>query len=68
MINENKPKCLWKFIQHCRYEDSLKKDKIKSHDIVFFQHTKNKGLVASTLAQQQYYLKEISGADDAVSY
>jgi len=57
VINENKPKCLWKFIQHCRYEDSLKKDKIKSHDIVYFQHTKYKGLVASTLAQQQYYLK-----------
>ena len=19
VINENKPKCLWKFIQHCRY-------------------------------------------------
>lgn len=25
VINENKSKCLWKFIQHCRYEDSMKK-------------------------------------------
>ena len=48
--------------------ESLKKDKIKSHDIVFFQHTKNLGLVASTLAQQQYYLKEISGSEEVVSY
>lgn len=59
VINENKPKCLWKFIQHCRYDDSLKKDKIKSHDIVYFQHTKEKGLIASTLAQKKYYLKEL---------
>jgi hypothetical protein len=68
VINENKPKCLWKFIQHCRYEDTLKKDKIKSHDIVYFQHTKNFGLVASKLAQQQYYLKEVDGPDEVVSY
>jgi hypothetical protein len=26
---------------------------------VFFQHTKNKGLVASTLPDQKYYLKEL---------
>ena len=69
VINENKSKCLWKFIQHCRYEDSKKKDKIKSHDIVYFQHTKNQGLIASTLAQQRYYLKELKeDSDQGVSY
>lgn len=69
VINENKSKCLWKFIQHCRFEDSKKKEKIKSHDIVYFQHTKNKGLIASTLAQQKYYLKELKvKGDQNVSY
>ena len=47
----------------------MKKDKIKSHDIVYFQHTKEKGLIASTLAQQKYYLKELrSNTDEGVSY
>ena len=69
VINENKPKCLWKFIQHCRFEDTSKRDKIKSHDIVYFQHTKQKGLIASTLAQQKYYLKEIKvSSEETVSY
>jgi len=36
VINENKSKCLWKFIQHCRYADSNAKETIKSHDIVYF--------------------------------
>ena len=45
------------------------KDKIKSHDIVYFQHTKNQGLIASTLAQQRYYLKELKeDSDQGVSY
>ena len=69
VINENKSKCLWKFIQHCRFEDSKTKKKIKSHDIVYFQHTKNKGLIASTLANQRYYLKEFKDKNDqTVSY
>lgn len=59
IINENKSKCLWKFINHCSYNDYLSKEKIKSHDIVYFEHTKNKGLVASTLPDQKYYLKEL---------
>ena len=34
------------------------KNKIKSHDIVYFMHTKAGGLVSSTLAKPtQYYLK-----------
>lgn len=58
MVNENRPKCLWKFILHCTYELSLRKDKIKSHEIVYFRHTRHGGLIASTLARQNYYLKE----------
>ena len=36
IINENKSKCLWKFIQHCTGEQFDQKNKIKSHDIVYF--------------------------------
>jgi len=36
---------------------------------VYFQHTKNKGLIASTLAQQKYYLKELKeSTEQSVSY
>ena len=59
IINENKSKCLWKFIQHCTSDEYQEKEKIKSHDIVYFEHTKKKGLVSSTLSEPiQYYLKE----------
>ena len=59
IINENKSKCLWKFINHCSYEEFNSKNKIKSHDIVYFQHTKLGGLVSSTLSKPiRYYLKE----------
>ena len=58
IINENKSKCLWKFIQHCTGEQFDQKNKIKSHDIVYFEHTKNKGCISSSLKGDQYYLKE----------
>lgn len=58
IINENKSKCLWKFIEHCTYEQYVNKEKIKSHDIVYFEHTKNKGCISSSLNGEQYYLKE----------
>lgn len=59
MINENKSKCLWKFIQHCSYEEYNEKQSIKPHDIVYFMHTKEKGLVSSTLDMPiKNYLKE----------
>ena len=58
VINENKSKCLWKFIQHCSYNEYNEKNKIKSHDIVKFMHTKKKGLISSTLQSPNvYYLK-----------
>lgn len=58
IVNENKSKCLWKFIQHCSYDEYNSKNKIKSHDIVYFKHTKAGGLVSSTLAKPtKYYLK-----------
>lgn len=34
------------------------KEKIKSHDIVYFEHTKNKGCISSSLNGEAYYLKE----------
>ena len=58
IINENKSKCLWKLIQHCTGEKYDQKNKIKSHDIVYFEHTKNKGCISSSLKGDQYYLKE----------
>lgn len=59
IVNENKDKCLWKFIQHCSYKEYTTTAKIKSHDIVYFKHTKKGGLVSSTLAKPtKYYLKE----------
>jgi hypothetical protein len=58
IINENKSKCLWKFIEHCTYEQYVNKEKIKSHDIVYFEHTKLKGCISSSLNGEQYYLKE----------
>jgi hypothetical protein len=58
VINENKSKCYWKFILHTPYESFEQKGKIKSHDIVYFEHTKNKGLISSSLSGTDYYLKE----------
>ena len=58
IINENKSKCLWKFIEHCTAEQYDEKSKIKSHDIVYFEHTKNKGCISSSLSGDRYYLKE----------
>lgn len=63
VINENKSKCLWKMILHCNYDQSLEKKNIISHDIVYFEHTRNGGLISSTLADPKSYLKEFnSGA------
>lgn len=31
---------------------------MKSHDIVYFEHTKKKGCISSSLAGDKYYLKE----------
>lgn len=58
IINENKSKCLWKFIEHCKSDQYYNKSKVKSHDIVYFEHTKNKGCISSSLAGDKYYLKE----------
>jgi len=33
-------------------------EKIKSHDIVYFKHTRNEGCISSSLNGEQYYLKE----------
>lgn len=50
---------MWKFIQHCSFDQFTSKSKIKSHDVVYFKHTKEGGLVSSTLSKPaQYYLKE----------
>lgn len=49
IINENKSKCLWKFIEHCKAEQFYDKEKIKSHDIVYFEHTRNKGCISCSL-------------------
>ena len=49
---------MWKFIEHCtgaQYDD---KKKIKSHDIVYFEHTRNKGCISSSLRGDKYFLKE----------
>lgn len=46
-------------MQHCSFDEYNSKNKIKSHDIVYFMHTKAEGLVSSTLAKPtSYYLKE----------
>jgi len=58
IINENKSKNLWKFIEHCKADQYDNKEKIKSHDIVYFEHTKNKGCISSSLDGNNYYLKE----------
>jgi len=58
IINENKSKCLWKFVQHCSFEQYENLEKIKSHDIVYFKHTRNEGCISSSLNGEQYYLKE----------
>ena len=57
IINEKNSKCLWKFIHHCSYNYYISKQQIKCHDIVYFQHISQKGLVASTLANKNYSLK-----------
>lgn len=49
---------MWKFIEHCTCEQYEQKNKIKSHDIVYFEHTKNKGCISSSLLGGRYYLKE----------
>jgi hypothetical protein len=58
IINENKSKCLWKFIEHCKSDQYTNKQKIKSHDIVYFEHTKKKGCISSSLTGERYFLKE----------
>ena len=61
IINENKSKCLWKFIQHCTAEEYSNKEKIKSHDIVYFKHTKKdeESLISTSISEPiKSYLKE----------
>lgn len=58
IINENKSKCYWKFILHTTYENFEQKSKIKSHDIVYFEHTKKQGMISAALSTKDFYLKE----------
>lgn len=68
-MNENKAKCLWKFIEHCSYEEYNNKEKIKSHDLVYFQHTRKgqESLISTEISNPlNCYLKQ--NAEGKLSY
>ena len=57
VVNQNKSKTLWKILKHEDYESTKINDQIKDRDIVYFEHTKQKGLLCSSLKTYKTFLK-----------
>jgi hypothetical protein len=58
VVNQNKSKCLWKFILYEDFPSTADTATIKPHDIVYFEHTQNNGLLTSSVITQDATIKE----------
>jgi hypothetical protein len=58
VVNQNKSKCLWRFILYEDYPSTEDVKTIKPHDIVYFQRTHKSGLLTSSLTGLEVTIKQ----------
>lgn len=68
VVNQNKSKCLWRFILYEDYAGTEDLATIKPHDIVFFEHTNRRGLLTSSLIRLEVTIKENNQCKDDITF
>jgi hypothetical protein len=64
IINENIPKRVFKLVTHNEFEMKINKQRIRSHDIVYFIHTEKDQYVCPSNFTSQIFLKKRLGESD----
>jgi hypothetical protein len=68
VVNQNKSKCLWKFVLYEDFLSTADTALIKPHDIVYFEHTQNNGLLTSSVTTLEATIKENKKCKEDITF